>query len=190
MTTKSELKNFFRILKWTDFVKVNNSQNPFDAEIKTSFSYILKPLYDITGTDVRVKDNLIVTIELGKNSWVKAEVFNKPVEYQDKLLHHEYGHYRITALCARDFFNDVKILMTKTFKSIQICEAEFKKIEKIYSQTNLKSVQDKYEIETFHGLADTLQKKWDDYFVQAMSTFREQESDGRRYPVTLFNILK
>lgn len=146
---------------------------------------------------VRLRDDVVVTIEFdARKSWVADWVFSQPTSFQNSLLHHERGHYKVCALVARDFFIALMQLKGRTFANAPALGAEINAlIAAHHNEQVIQPIHDTYDepLEADHGLNPAGQTRWDGYFDSAFTTPRTppmRAPDGTSYKIPLLQVLR
>ncbi len=153
------LSGFNHSLQWSEFRTVN--QRPAgvleDAHIRTSYTsnFSLRQ----TGREDCEVINPRVTISIDRsNTWVVRG------RASADLLRHEQGHYNITALGARDYYNQLVDLTAARCPSINTqAQTLRRQIQTQTDQTNIR-----YDTRTSHGTNATAQRTWDTRISSAM----------------------
>ena len=182
----SRLQNLMHTLTWNDF----RGRVPHGAShaAKTAVEIVFTRLdVDRTSSGVRLRDNVVVTVALQQSqSWARQS------ERTTDLLHHEQGHYNVTALTARDMFIDLMQLKGRTFNGAAALQNELNRIRGLY---NPQAIHDKYDArgETDHGRDSGKQRIWDGYIRQAFTQTRTplvRAPDGATYKIRLREVLR
>jgi hypothetical protein len=171
----SKLVNFNRVLAWSDFAKVKRTPAPAQtAEVAQTAADIAPSGFGVERVagshSVRLKDSLQVSIEFKpRDSWVYDWVFTQPQAYQDDLLNHENGHYRIVALIGRDFFLALMALRANSYANASALQKDISQAGKDIA-SKAQPAQDKYDVQTKNGTDAGQQKLWDGYISKATIT--------------------
>lgn len=134
----------------------------------------------------------MVSVELDPVSWVEEWVFTLPQAKQDDLLNHEQGHFTVGALLARDFYYDLLKLRKKEYSNPNEAHADFDKLREARNKA-LKTIIDKYDVDTKHGNVAGQQTRWDGFVRSAFSSIRvpaETGPDGQPLKMKLVDVLK
>lgn len=155
-----------KTLVWSDF-KTENADEP-DAGTSTNaayteVSYVVGALgYTYTSGKYRWTADPTVTVALGGGSWVASFVAKRPPAQSNALLKHEQGHYMLTALFARDYYNELKALGTQGFDEEKAAKAAQAAIKARYTSTIVKSFHAAYDKQVTNPVSDAaVQTKWD-----------------------------
>jgi hypothetical protein len=96
--------------------------------------------------------NVNVTIYLfKKDNWV---IRNKMI---DELLKHEQGHYDITALLAREYYNRIKKVFAP---SVPEMNEKLRKLDEEFEKKYTLLHTDRYDKQTAHGANKNIQEMW------------------------------
>jgi len=193
----SRLLNLMRVLTWNDFTKLKQSPAPGStAEVAQTATDIVpsgiatEPI--VGSSSVRLKDTIEVRIEFKpKESWVFNWVFTQPQSYQDDLLNHENGHYKIAALIGRDFFLALMKLKANAYANTAALRADIDRVKKAIAE-KAQPAQDKYDDDTKNGTDSRQQTLWDGYISKASITPvnpAEQAADGTPIKIPLLTVL-
>lgn len=141
----------------------------------------------------RVKDDIVITVSFGSDSWVEDWAMARDATFKDNLLNHEQGHYNIAALVARDLFIDLMQLKSQTFASNMDCQRAIANIWTTQAG-KAQAIQDLYDEpnQAHHGANATGQSRWDGFIHTAFSQPRMpamSAPDGTSYKVTLMSVL-
>jgi hypothetical protein len=179
----SQLVNLRKTLVWrTDFGTGKNLPDPGpDTTVETAFTKAhaeVKGLFlDPVGKKYKLKDTIVVTVVFdpptsdpddvsNAGSWVASWVYAKPQAYQDSLLVHEQGHYDITALLARDYYNALVALKAKTYDSVADGRTDLQTAQQNAAAISQPTV-DRYDSDTKKGTDAAQQAKWNGYISTA-----------------------
>lgn len=197
----SKLVNLKRSLSWKDFGTPKEGPDPDPGVVATAAQVRATHSHTMNGEMVpkskppkmRLKDDVTVTVVLLPGEmFVNAWVLRQPKEFQDKILHHEQGHYDLVALFCRDMFIDMMALKSKEFSSGAELNTAINAIFKVYDPM-IKSVHKPYDDDTKHGRDDKEQKRWDGIIQKSFTTPRTPAvtaPDGTAYKVPLADCLK
>jgi hypothetical protein len=197
----SRLLHLKKQLRWSDFgTPVNRpapgpGQTATAALTRTNYTWSANAEY-IPGTNpprYRLKDDVRITIQLQRPpSWVASWVFQRSTQEQNRLLHHEQGHYDLVALLVRDLFIDIMQLKQNTHSTAQAVLNEVNQVRGRYGP-KLQPVQDRYDTDTRHGLIQSQQNRWDGFIRTAFTQQRNppvHAPDGTSYKVPLLTVLR
>jgi predicted secreted Zn-dependent protease len=151
------LSGFNHNVRWNEFRLVN--QRPTggteDAFIRVRWRYN----YNRAGSQSCRVTSATVTIAVDRgSSWV--------VRGQESLalLQHEQGHYNITALGARDFYNQLLGLTATNCSGINTQAQQLQQL----IQTQIDQVNHRYDARTDHGNNAAVQRTWNTSIRSAM----------------------
>ena len=147
------LNNFDYPVSWDNFVKMPAKPPGVteDAEIVLQFPQSYG--YSKAKNAVTIND---LSVDIGMSlpeCWVLTSQLNNT-----DLLQHEQGHYDITALGAREFYNGLTGMTATTEDKLQ------KKIIALHDriQEKINAANTRYDTITNHSLVTAEQKKWDE----------------------------
>lgn len=193
----SKLLNLTRVLTWSDFARVNKSPAPGQTmEVAQTATDIVPSGFGIEhipgGSSVRLKDSVQVEIQFKpKDSWVFNWVFTQSQSYQDALLNHENGHYKIVGLIARDFFLALMALKANTYPNASALQTDLRQVSDSIA-AKAQPAQDKYDDETKNGTDASKQATWDGYILKAFTTPvspAQQAADGTPIKIPFLTVL-
>lgn len=199
----SRLVGLFNTLSWANFQRQHSpapgpGEFAIAAETHANLSHnqITSKVEQVPGTTparYRVKDDIVITVSFGRDSWVEDWAMGRDQAFKDNLLNHEQGHYNIAALTARDLFIELMQLKSQTFSSNMDCQ---RAIANIWTTTGGKAqaIQDLYDEENqaHHGANPAGQGRWDGFINTAFTQPRMpamSAPDGTSYKVTLLSVL-
>ena len=179
----SQLVNLRKTLVWkTDFGAGKNLPNPGpNTTVETAFTKAhaeVKGIFlDPVGKAYKLRDSIVVTVVFDSptadpddvsdaGSWVASWVYTKLQAYQDSLLVHEQGHYDITALLARDYYNALIALKAKTYNSVADAKQDLEAAKKSAAAASQPTI-DRYDADTTKGTDAGQQAKWNGYISTA-----------------------
>lgn len=186
-----------RVLTWNEFARVKGAPAPGQtAEVAQTATDIVPSGFGferIVGSpSIRIKDTIEVRIEFQpKNSWVFDWVFTQPQSYQNDLLNHENGHYKIVALIGRDFFLALMALKGNTYSNTGALQADLDQAKKSIAE-KAQPAQDKYDDQTKNGADSAQQSLWDGYISKAFTTPvspPQQAADGTSIKIPFLTVL-
>ncbi len=170
----------FKRLAWSDFnmrtlpapasgATATGAQTSVNMNIQpNSFHFRRAPHLKPPNFTMVEDPNVRVTLNAAQ-MWVASWVFSSPVAFQNNLLNHEQGHYEITMLNAGDVFNELQTINDGAFASAR---AGVTAIRGMQSRLfNAQPIHNKYDLDTNHGLNQTLQTSWDNALRNARITF-------------------
>ncbi len=197
----SQLIGLLKQLAWSDF-PTKQGQPPAPGKTMTAaftsasvapFSFAVDPVAGTKPQQFQLRDALTINIVFDASaSFVMSWVANLSQAEQDRLLNHEQGHYKITALVARDFFVDVMQLKGRTFTKSQAVSDEINKL-KSTSLGKLKALNTLYDKDTQNSNNASGQSDWDGFFKTALTTARSgggQSPTGVPFRVRLIDTIK
>lgn len=158
------LDGFDHQLLWSEFTKLQTSPAGSDADGKTKAGSKLSYTFARgEGRTIVVKTADVAIFMDTKRSWVVDG------KMTDELLKHEQGHYDITALGVREFYEAFRNFKGKDAKSLD---------EKILAagesaQKKIDAVNKRYDGQTEHFRKKAEQEKWN----KAIAA-EKQKSDG------------
>ncbi len=173
---------------WSDFQKVDKAapkegESVHAAHTAVAFSLTLlgvTPDLKANPQTFRVIDSVITVKMLkgsaAKESWVAKFVFKRSQADQDALLHHEEGHYLLSALYARDYSNAIKAAGKTAYSNKADAEAALKAITDDFSPASpktspLEKIHTAYDDQVTDLFANsTEQTKWDKAIASAKSS--------------------
>jgi len=140
-----------RLLNWDDFTGKPDKEAAYHAYTYWNTSYKFDA-FQFKGDTV--KWNVVITVELGKNSWKKKD------KITDTLLKHEQGHFDIGILCAMEMQQRINatVFMKNNYQAT--LAAIIKEVVDKYKQMDLQ-----YDAETAHHANRPEQWKWDAFFA-------------------------
>lgn len=197
----SQLLNLSRRLTWTDFgtpvqkTPAGPGQTGTAALTRTGYRFTIHTEFVPRSSTprYRLKDDVRIEIHLQRPpSWVASWVFQRPVQEQNQILHHEQGHYDLVALLVRDMFIEIMQLNLQEFVTPQ---AVLQAVDQVRRQFDpkIQPVQDRYDHDTDHGLDSQQQARWDGFIQQAFTQLRnppEWAPDGAPYKMPLLDLLQ
>jgi Bacterial protein of unknown function (DUF922) len=145
------LTNFNNTISWGDFTQMPSrpaGENE-DASIFTrlNFKYDMKAVGRAVMVENFETDVVIVT----NSSWVVTS------ERSDELLKHEQGHFDISALTAREFYDKAQLIKGESSQDLTT------KINRLNAtlQAKRNGVNKRYDKQTDHHNKTDVQKSWD-----------------------------
>jgi Bacterial protein of unknown function (DUF922) len=197
----SQLFNLKKQLQWADFGPPVNKPAPGPGQTanaaltRTNYTFNVN-VEHIPGTSpprFRLKDDVRITIQFRRPpSWVASWVFQQPIQEQNRILHHEQGHYDFVALLVRDMFIDIMQLKQSVFNTQQAVLNAVNQIRQRYDP-KIQPVQDRYDQDTNHGSNQNQQNRWDGFIQTSFTQPRNppmQAPDGTLYKVSLLTVLQ
>jgi len=140
-----------RPLIWDDFSGRPDREASYHAYTYWNISYKFDA-FQFKGDTA--KWNVIITVELGKNSWKKND------KITDTLLKHEQGHFDIGILCAMELQRRINATVFMRTDYQASFAAIIKEVVDKYKQMDLQ-----YDAETNHHANRQEQWKWDAFFA-------------------------
>jgi hypothetical protein len=170
----------FRRLAWSDF---NTRSLPAPAPgttqraAQTSVNMNLQPnalhfrrAEHLKPPNFQMDEDPNVTVTLNTaQMWVASWVFSSPVAFQNDLLNHEQGHYEISMLNASDVFKELLTINGSAFASARAGVAAIRGLQS--RLFNVQAIHDKYDLDTNHGLNQSMQTLWNNALRTARITF-------------------
>ena len=150
-------------LTWKDFAGEPDMQNPFDANTNSGISYSWSLRTSEKGTEFLYKVDVFFYPDL---SWVK------PGKEDARLLAHEQLHLNISELHGRK----LRKAMAEYDPDLK---SDIKKVlERIYQKNEnaRRQMQEKYDLETYHGQNEVAQVKWDNFIEAELTKLKEYSS--------------
>jgi hypothetical protein len=138
--------SFKNKLKWADFQGKKTGINEFDAAIFSSFGF--KANSKVIQGEIVIAA-IVQSYMVPRMSWVNNDART------DYALAHEQAHFDISFLISEEFRAE---LVQKTFSIID-WESEIRYLYLEYFR-KLTKIQEKYDLETRHGLNEISQKEW------------------------------
>jgi hypothetical protein len=189
----SKLSGLIRALAWSDYPTLQGTApvpgTPSvaamtDAPIALTGGRVFKPDPGSSPARFRIEDNVVASVAFAKaTSFVMSWVLARPQAFQDDLLHHEQGHYDISALCVRDLFVDAMLLKSKTFDSEQKGIAEFLSLkgQTFAKAQKISSLYDRevHPEQSQGNMRGPFQLRWDSFIKTA---FTKERSTGTTSP--------
>jgi hypothetical protein len=197
----SQLSNLKKQLQWSDFGPPANRPAPGPGQTATAalthtdytFSMNAERIAGTNPPRFRLKDDVTISIRFRRPpSWVANWVFQRSSQEQNRLLHHEQGHYDLVALLVRDMFIDIMQLKQNTYNTARAVLDAVSQIQQRYSP-KIQPVQARYDTDTNHGNTQTQQTSWDRFIQSAFTQARNppmQAPDGTSYKVPLLTVLQ
>jgi predicted secreted Zn-dependent protease len=147
-------------LSWTDFKNENKVITPSVYAITNCTIKVFEPEY----TESSITYHIV-------NYFDKSESYVVDFAKSNNLLRHEQLHFDITELFARKFRHEIS---KEVYKDTDVI-LTFDRIFKIYNDIfdNLIEYQDKYDLETAHGLNLDVQEKWEKTVQNELKRFEK-----------------
>lgn len=151
------LNNFDHLIDWPEFTTVFSRPSGVneDAEIKVDSAVGYRTIR--RGNAISIVGATVDIVTTTANSWV---VSNKKTDF---LRKHEQGHYDITALGTRAFYNELLLLNANSPHALQVKIAALKQTH----QGRIDSCNTRYDTQTNHGLITPLQDDWNQKIATA-----------------------
>lgn len=109
-------------LRWADFQSVATPPAGVPAmeslETRTQITvggFFIDTVWQGATSFYMIRDTLVVRVFIRSDSWRLASLSTASGRDQVRLIKHEQGHYDITALLARDFYQRVRSLIGQPF---------------------------------------------------------------------------
>jgi hypothetical protein len=189
-----------RVLQWRDFGNPRPGPDPEPGTVATAAQ--LRATYrrsvnaeHVPGTRpprFRLKDDATIAVILqDQQCYVNAWVLRQPSDFQDRVLHHEQGHYDLVALFCRDLFID---LVQLTSASLPNAQQVIREVQRIFSRYDalIAGVHDAYDDGSEHGRNPDEQRRWDGFIQTAFTQPRSpamRAPDGTPCKVQLASVL-
>lgn len=187
----STLTGLFRVLNWPDFKGAVPGSTHMEALTDSGFTpsgLRTEPVGSGSSRAWRLADSVTVDITFNETaSWVK------PSAKTAALLDHERGHYKISALLARDMFIELMQLKNVRLPTSNDVSRQASAIFQRYRDVAQK-VQNVYDsaAQTNHHRNTVKQNEWNGFFDTAFTTARVpavHAPDGKLYKVELLDVL-
>ena len=140
---------------------------------------------------VRLRDSVTVRIEFKpRESWVFDWVFTQSQSYQDDLLNHENGHYKLTALLGRDYFMALMQVKANTYPDARALQAALNQAQQPAAKAQ--ATVRRYDDLTTNGTDSAQQTLWDGYFSRAFTQAAvpaQTAPDGSPVRIPLLTVL-
>ena len=151
------LNGFNNSISWSQFSQVQQRLNgQEDAFIRVVYRYTYQTGRNRNAVTVSEAD---VNIDiLSSESWVVD------TQMTDYLLRHEQGHYDITSLGARSFYN---ALLNETASSINALATSIRRLNTRHQQT-INSANNRYDSQTQHSRDTNAQQRWNQAISAAL----------------------
>lgn len=161
------LSGFNHTVNWNEFRPVNErpAGTPEDAHIKTIYTSNFS-MHQTGGENCEVTTATVAIRSERSNTWVVRD------RKRPDLLGHEQGHYNITALGAREYYNHLLELTAPHCSNINSQAQTL--IQQI--KTHIDETDIRYDSQTANGTNQSVQRKWDASIRSAM-----QRPDGTLY---------
>jgi hypothetical protein len=91
-----------------------------------------------------------VTVTFQRQSWVASFLFTWSQADQDALLGHEQSHYLISALSARDYFNELLAIRQRDYPTTAAGLMDIRVVQARFTQASIQAIHDKYDQDTHH----------------------------------------
>lgn len=157
------LNNFDNSISWSDFTPQSSRPHGENEDAFTKAMFRHNYNYTRNGNAIAVTDATVDITMVTAQSWVVSG------QTTTDLLQHEQGHYDITALGAREFYNALIQLTARSVRELQtkISTAHSKYQHKI-NRANIR-----YDNQTNHSQNVQVQQQWD----QSIAT-EKQNTNG------------
>ena len=157
------LNNFYNSISWSDFTPQSSRSHGTNEDAFTKARYHHSYNYERNGNAVAVTDAIVDISMVTEQSWVVSGATT------NELLQHEQGHYDITALGAREFYNT---LINLTARSVRELQTKVATAHTRY-QGKINSTNIRYDNQTNHGSNTQVQWQWDQQIAN-----EKQNPDG------------
>ena len=146
------LNNFDYLVKWTDFTPVDARPHGVDEDAQITVD--MQPDFRARGS----RSSIIITnvtvniIIVSAHTWaLRSQITNVD------LLAHEQGHYNITALAAREYYEELLVITAPTQnRFIELTRSLRDRLQQQINRVNIN-----YDTQTNHYLNRAAQQTWD-----------------------------
>lgn len=145
------LSNFNYSISWSDFTPQPSRPHGADEDAFTKVRFHHSYNYARNGNVVTVTDATVDITMVTQQCWVVSG------KTTNDLLQHEQGHFDITALGAKQFYN---ALLSITARSIRDMETSISQAHEKYQQ-KIDRANIRYDSQTNHSQNVKLQQQWD-----------------------------
>jgi predicted secreted Zn-dependent protease len=154
------LNNFDHTVEWGEFTTVTSrpSGKNEDAEIKVSSAVGYRTRK--RGNAVSIVDATVDIITVTEESWVVSD------KKTDLLRKHEQGHFDITALGTREFYNQLLLLTATSPNGLDVRINALKE----QFQQKIDACNRRYDTQTNHFLITTVQDTWNQKIAAAKAS--------------------
>ncbi len=151
------VNNFDHLVEWVEFTTVTArpSGKNEDAEIKVSSTVVYRTRK--RGNALSIVDSTVNIITVTEESWVVSD------KKTDLLRKHEQGHYDITALGTREFYNQLLLL---TANSPNALDVKINALKEQFQQ-KINACNLRYDTQTNHFLITSVQDTWNQKIASA-----------------------
>lgn len=190
-------------LRWTDFQSVAAAPSitpppayppaaMTHAEIAVNGAQIDLVWQGAPGPFYMIRNSLVVRVSIQPDSWRLASVSTWPGPEQVWLIKHEQGHYDITALLARDYYQRVRSIIGQPFTKLADAQEQ---LADHFDATIRKrrAMNDDYDATTWGGSKREVQWSWWCAIERARQLHRSppaRDADGRLLKVELVDALR
>lgn len=144
------LNNFDHLVGWPEFTSVPSRPAGVqeDAEIKVNSAVGYRTRR--RGNAISIVDATVNIVTVTAESWVVSD------KKTDPLLKHEQGHYDVTALGTREFYNELLTLAADSPHALGVKIAALKE----QYQQKIDACNIRYDTQTNHSLNTAVQDTW------------------------------
>lgn len=157
------LNNFDYAISWPDFTSQPSKPHGEDEDAFTKASYRHSYNYTRNGNAVTVTDATVDITMVTPQCWVVTG------QATNDLLQHEQGHFDITALGAREFYNT---LLNVTALSVRELQTKISAAHTRY-QRKIDRANIRYDSQTDHSQNTQVQQQWNQQIAN-----EKQKPDG------------
>jgi hypothetical protein len=152
------LNNFTYSVNWGDFspVSARPAGHDEDAAIEVKYGYS----YNMD----RNKNAVVISSADVDITMVPGDCWVVDSKKTNDLLKHEQGHYDITALGAREFYNNLIKLSAKSIADLKTSAANLN----AKFQRKINAANKRYDDQADHGAKGNVQKTWDQAIAAEM----------------------
>ncbi len=144
------LQNFNYSISWSDFTPQSSRPHGSDEDAFTKSIYHHNYNYERNGNAVTISSADVTISMVTSQCWVVS------AQSTNDLLQHEQGHYDITALGAREFYNALLQLTAISVHALQTSIAHLHS----RCQQKINSANRRYDTQTAHSQNTTVQQTW------------------------------
>ena len=151
------LNNFDPLIGWPEFTTVPSRPSGVDEDAEIHVNSAVAYRTRGRGNAVSIMEAPVNIITVIADSWVVSG------KKTDDLLKHEQGHYDITALGTREFYNQ---LLNLTAESTHALGVKITALKERFQQM-IDSCNIRYDTQTNHGLITSMQQTWNQRIATA-----------------------